>query len=285
MLWIPRYQGRKRRPVPTWLEEGLVISNLSLTAGRAGEVIEVTCEVTSEAFVQLLRKVVQIKARPRQTTARTTSTTTISSTTTTASLTKTTTSSTTSITLTTTTVSASSTASLIASEASGFSIYYPAAVEEEEVVINLLPGDQRPTDDLTRKKPIDDNPTEEGMSSEAQQMKDERKKDEWLQLPDEARDKDDHAREKGNRNKPTTEEALMTEPTNDMLTGSSGDGPGRRPSPGSEGRMVGQEYDYTHFNYVNEKMNQSFLSSTADYEYSDQVIRIQMGLEICLLVF
>ena len=123
------------------------------------------------------------------------------------------------------------------------------------------------------------------MSSEAQQMKDERKKDEWLQLPDEARDKDDHAREKGNRNKPTNEEALMTEPTNDMLPGSSGDGPGRRPSPGSEGRMVGQEYDYTHFNYVNEKMNQSFLSSTADYEYSDQVIRIQIGLEIFLLVF
>jgi hypothetical protein len=208
-------RGRKRLASASWNEAGTVYSNLTLTASRPGDVIEVTCEVSSEAFVQLLRKEVEIKVRPRQTTIPTT---TIS------------------------TKSVASTASTGVQPESKFQPYYSSP--QNEIVINLLEDDQQLGDELSGPGWEDDSEDEDEKSNRINTAADER-----IEWPA------DNQFKKENRQGTPSEELLGL------------------PASGHLGQpeTSGPEYDYTHLDYINQRMMNSSFRDTLGYDYSEQV--------------
>jgi hypothetical protein len=192
----------------------MVYSNLTLTASRPGDVIEVTCEVSSEAFVQLLRKEVKIKVRPRQTPIPNSSTT-----------------------MSTSTSTKPMTTTLSTTQPSAVSPHYSSPVKDE-IVINLLEGDQQ-----LRSGWQDDKIGEAEKVSRSHISADERVKLEWAT--------GDHFAKESREEKQV---ALSASGQMDQLETS------------------GLEYDYSHLDYINQRMNNSF-PDMPGYEYAEQVIR------------
>jgi hypothetical protein len=260
---IYRFRGRRRLDASSWLEDNgqQVVSNLSLTAGRAAEVTEVTCEVSSEAFVQLFRASVHITARQRLTTqpptkAPTPTTTVLTPTPTTATAPPVTTKepsqkptpaqTSTVAPSTTSTQTSTATSRPLAGFPGGSPQHLPAEEEEEEVVIiNLLSGDASSPLHLAR---------EEKKAESNEQWMDKLLRSQGRLASQQLEHRQQQQQQEHRQQQQQQQQQQQHRQQHQQTGGLDIQG--------------GPEYDYSHFDYVNQMMNESI----ASHDYSEEVI-------------